>query len=196
MTHRSFQPISDAVAAGRGSGFGAAWRAVGRGLALAMLAGVLLAPPATQAASLTPPARVERRAAPEANLSLESGLVNAINAQREAHGLAALAVDPTLVEIARLRSDDLANRQYFSHVAPDGTTVFSILADYGIPYYFAGENLARNNAPGAASIDYAINGFMNSPSHRAIVLGAFTHVGIGATTDWNGFTYFAVVFMS
>ena len=195
MTHRSFQLVSDATKSGRSGGFVAARRAVRRGLAAALVAGALLASEA-HAATVAPAAHVQRAVTPEADASLEYGLMNAINGQREAYGLAPLAMDPTLVEIARVRSDDLANRQYFSHVAPDGTTAFSLLADYGVPYYFAGENLARNNAPGASSIDYAINGFMNSPSHRANVLGAFTYIGIGATTDWNGFTYFAVVFTS
>jgi uncharacterized protein YkwD len=196
LTHRSIQLVAEATKAGRPAGFGAVGRAIRRGLAAAIVAGALLAPVAAHAATVAPMTRAQRTVAPEADNALEYGLMNAINGQREAYGLAPLTMDATLVEIAHIRADDLANRQYFSHVAPDGSTAFSLLADYGVPYYLAGENLARNNAPGASAIDYAINGFMNSPSHRANVLGAFTYVGIGATTDGNGFTYFAVIFLS
>jgi uncharacterized protein YkwD len=123
----------------------------------------------------------------------ESGLANAMNAQRASAGVAPLAVDPALTDIARGRSDDQVSRGYFSHVTPDGQTIFDILTADGVPWTAAGENLAESR--GEDPVDAAITGFMQSPEHRDNVLnGEFHHVGVGAAQTADGITILSVVF--
>ncbi len=117
------------------------------------------------------------------------------NQQRAANGVGALQIDPTLVAVARQRAQDMATNNYFAHVSPSGQTAFDIIDAYGYVYALAGENIARNNYPVSQSVTVAMDGFMNSPGHRANILeGQFTKVGIGVATDGNGMYYFAVVF--
>ncbi len=123
----------------------------------------------------------------------ESGLANAMNAQRVSDGLAPLSVDPTLMVIARDRSDDQAARGYFSHVTPDGRTIYDILTADGVDWTAAGENLAESR--GEDPVNAAITGFMQSPEHRDNVLDTdYHHVGVGAAEEPDGTTILSVVF--
>jgi uncharacterized protein YkwD len=139
------------------------------------------APPAAPSVSLLP---------------LESDLLAAINAERAAAGLAALQPDPTLVNIARGRSEDMAQRGYFDHYTPEGTTVFDILAQYGVLYSYAGENLAYDTYPDDEAVAVAIRQLMASPPHRANILNVhYTMIGVGLATDATGAHYFTMVFV-
>jgi uncharacterized protein YkwD len=126
---------------------------------------------------------------------LESAMFQAHNQERSANGIASLQADGTLASIARERAQDMATKGYFSHTSPSGETAFTLMANYGYGYSIAGENIARNNYPEDQSVLAAMNGFMNSPGHRANILeGRFTKVGIGVAIDSDGMIYFAVVF--
>lgn len=127
---------------------------------------------------------------------LEAQMLEAINAQRSAAGLRPLALDSTLVAIGRARVNDMVRLGYFSHYRPDGTLALqSLLEEYGVAYSIAGENIARNNYAESESVAVAVQGFMNSPSHRANMLdGRYTHIGVGAVNDGGGMYYYAVIF--
>jgi uncharacterized protein YkwD len=117
------------------------------------------------------------------------------NQIRAANGVGALALDGTLVAAARQRAQDMASKNYFAHTSPSGETAFSIIDGYGYVYAIAGENIARNNYPQSQTVQVAMDGFMNSPGHRANILESrFTRVGVGVATDGNGMVYYAVVF--
>lgn len=126
----------------------------------------------------------------------EADFIRRLNGERAAVGLPALAVDANLVAIARLRSSDMAARGYFSHTSPDGQTAFTLLDQSGIPYSWAGENLARNNYPPAETVTVAVRDLMASPSHRANILNShYTRVGVGYTEDSDGMHYYTIVFV-
>ena len=117
------------------------------------------------------------------------------NSLRAGAGLAGLQLDGALVGMARSRAQDMAANNYFSHTSPSGVTVFSLMDGSGYVYAIAGENIARNNHADADSVQVAMNGFMNSPGHRANILDSrYTKVGIGMAVGANGMKYFAVVF--
>lgn len=123
-------------------------------------------------------------------------MLDAINAERAANGLAALQPDQTLTQIARMRSDDMLRRGYFDHYTPEGTTVFDMLAEYGVPYAHAGENLAFDTYPASESVSIAMQALMTSPSHRANILNAdYTLIGVGLATDASGVHYYTMVFV-
>jgi len=117
------------------------------------------------------------------------------NAERAGGGLPAFTLDGTLTQIARQRAQDMASKGYFSHTSPNGQTAFTLLNASGYSFSLAGENLARNNYPDSQSVSVAMNGFMQSASHRVNVLEPkFNRIGIGMALGADGLKYFAVVF--
>ena len=123
-------------------------------------------------------------------------LFNAINSERTSRGMAALAADGCVVYVAQARSDDMASRSYFSHSSPEGETAFSLMDANGVPYGWAGENLARNNYANDETVAVAIRDLMASQGHRDNILSAnYTALGVGYADDGAGMKYFTMVFI-
>ncbi len=111
-----------------------------------------------------------------------SNLLSGTNAQRAASGLGALALNATLNQAAQNKAQDMANKDYWSHTSPDGSTPWTFLNNAGYSYQSAGENLAY----GFSTSSGVITGWMNSPGHRANLLGTdFTEVGFGVVNAPN-----------
>lgn len=97
-----------------------------------------------------------------------------INEERAKHGLSALTMTDSLTQAANVRAKEIIGT--FSHTRPDGTSCFTVLAQLGISYRTAGENIAIGYATPAKVME----SWMNSDGHRANILSAkFTKVGIG-----------------
>lgn len=121
----------------------------------------------------------------------ENLTITLINQARASAGLAALKVDTELTSVARWRSKDMWDRNYFSHTipSPPGGNVFDELKRRGICYTVAGENIGINNYPDDQTTQVNFNGWMNSSTHRAIILGSgYNHIGVGAFKG-TGTTY-------
>jgi len=120
-----------------------------------------------------------------------------INKVRRKHGLSALKWNADLTSIAQAHSLDMANRNYFAHVTPDGVDLQNRYrrADFNcqVPagprrFLTGGENLhkgwrrtgrvtysdGRQEETGLLSIHdvaaIAVEGWMNSPGHRENIL--------------------------
>lgn len=105
----------------------------------------------------------------------EVQMLELINKERALAGVAPLVIDKELVKIARLKSQDMIDKNYFDHNSPTYGDPFTMLKDFGIKYGYAGENLAGNQ-----TVDKAHEALMNSPGHRKNILSPnYTHVGIG-----------------
>lgn len=105
----------------------------------------------------------------------EQRMLQLVNQERAAAGLAPLKANMELVRLARLKAQDMIKLNYFSHTSPTYGSPFDMIKSAGISYRYAGENLA-----GAYSVDVAHTNLMNSPGHRANILNAnFKEVGIG-----------------
>ncbi len=112
----------------------------------------------------------------------EQKMLNLVNSARASAGLKPLQADLSLVKLARLKAQDMINKNYFSHTSPTYGSPFDMMKSYGVSYRYAGENLA-----GAPTVDSAHTNLMNSTGHRANILnGNFTKVGIGVV---NGGPY-------
>lgn len=106
---------------------------------------------------------------------LEAQMLELVNRERSAQGLAVLAADPELTEVARRHSGDMFARGYFSHNTPEGKDPFQRIREGNVKFLTAGENLAL-----APTLQIAHTGLMNSPGHRANILRPqFGRVGIG-----------------
>ena len=106
---------------------------------------------------------------------LEAEMLNLVNRERIANGLAPLEADPELTEVARRHSADMFARSYFSHNTPENKTPFDRIRESDVSFRTAGENLAL-----APTLQIAHTGLMNSPGHRANILQSnFGRLGIG-----------------
>ena len=131
---------------------------------------------------------------PQAILDMEMDTHYAINAERAAESLPALVMDESLRAVARAHSQDMIDRDFFDHTNPDGDDVGDRLADAGISYAWAGENIAWNRGY-ADPVATTVDGWMGSPGHRANILRSqFTHTGIGIAVTTDSAYYFTQVF--
>lgn len=125
----------------------------------------------------------------------EQLLVQLTNQSRASAGLPALTVDPALTDIARWRSQDMIDRNYFSHqIPPNGTLVFAEMTARGYCYTTAGENIGTNNFPDDIATQSIHQGFMDSSGHRANILGNWTMIGVGAYKGADGKHMWTVLF--
>jgi uncharacterized protein YkwD len=127
----------------------------------------------------------------------ESQLIALTNQARASAGLPTLKVDATLKSIARWRSQDMAVRNYFAHAIPNppGGNVFKEMDRRGYCYHVAGENIGWNNSSDATATSKIMLAFMDSPGHKANILGkTWDHIGIGAYKEANGNHYWTVLF--
>ena len=125
-----------------------------------------------------------------------AALYQATNARRASVGLPALRENGYLNAIARMRSEEMAQYNYFSHTSPiTGENVFDLMDRYGVPFGYAGENLAKNNYPDSECVAVADQALWDSPSHHEnIVNPHYTQVGIALVVDATGMKYFTIVF--
>lgn len=112
-----------------------------------------------------------------------------VNSERTSRGYSKLKWDSTLEKAALRRAAETAVK--FSHTRPDGTMCYTVNNDAIVKRFpTSGENLAA----GSMSAKEAMNGWMNSPGHKANILdNNFTHIGI-ACAKVNGVLYWVQVF--
>lgn len=102
-------------------------------------------------------------------------LLSGTNNARVSNGLASFGINSQLNSAAQAKAQDMASKNYWAHVSPDGTEPWYFFQQAGYSYIRAGENLAYGFMTSQAAID----GWMNSPSHRANILGDYAEVGFG-----------------
>lgn len=112
-----------------------------------------------------------------------SGDINAeVNKIRQEYSLPPLKIDPLLNEVAMLKCNDMASRDYFSHEAPDGRKIWQ---QYQLgPYNKAGENLGLNYNNAIDLVD----GWEASQTHLDNLIDPnYRKVGYGLCLDNNKF---------
>ena len=126
----------------------------------------------------------------------EDLLARLTNGSRANGGLRTLAVDVELVELARWRSRDMAERGYFSHaIPPAGTKVFDELSARGYCYKVAGENIGWLAGPDGGAEARIQQMFLDSKKHRDVLMGAaWDVIGVGSWKRADGRHYWTVLF--
>jgi len=108
--------------------------------------------------------------------AFQNQVLQLVNKERAANGLKALTVNNELNKTATLKSEDMAKLNYFDHTSPTYGSPFDMMKKYGITYRTAGENIAM----GQATPEQVMQGWMNSPGHRANILNSsYTQIGVG-----------------
>ena len=115
---------------------------------------------------------------------------NLVNSDRAAYNLSPLTIDPELCRIARIKSQDMRDNQYFAHTSPTYGDVRDMLRHFGYSFSAAGENIAHH-----ATVEKSQAALLSSPGHRKNIMStAYTKVGVGVAIDPNGFVYLTQIF--
>lgn len=129
--------------------------------------------------------------------SEEMAFVVLINQHRASNGLGPLKTCVTLNRSAQGHSEDMRDKNYFSHDGLDGSDMVSRSCDacysFACPLQTAmGENIAAGNATASATF----NQWKNSSGHNANMLSAnFKVMGIGRATGGGNYgVYWTNVF--
>jgi uncharacterized protein YkwD len=115
-------------------------------------------------------------AAADKATTAEDAVIELTNQARATAGCAPLRFDARLRTAARRHSTDMGLNDYFSHTSQDGDTFADRIEAAGYPHPGA-ENIARGYQTPAEVMD----GWMNSPGHRANILNCgLRTIGVGA----------------
>lgn len=113
---------------------------------------------------------------------LATEAVRLTNVERAQHGCPELRVDDRLVAAAQGHSEDMAERDYFSHTSPEGEGPGERARDADYPWW-SGENIARGQRTAEAVVD----AWMNSEGHRANILNCQSvAIGMGVADSSRG----------
>ena len=126
-----------------------------------------------QAGSVAPPADASTDSTRQANVVEAARLVNEHRARVRCRPL---AWDAAAVRAAQAHSDDMARRDYFDDVSPEGHDVRDRLRAAGAHPLLAGENLAS----GPLEASEVVRAWLDSPAQRALIeTCGYTHQGVG-----------------
>lgn len=121
----------------------------------------------------------------------EKEVARLVNVERSKRGLQTLALNAQISKVARLKCQDMVNKHYFSHTSPTYGSPFKMMESFGIRFSTAGENIAYGQKTPAE----VMNGWMNSPGHRANILSrTYTNIGVGLAKTSTGVKYWTQMF--
>lgn len=107
------------------------------------------------------------------------------NGERITKHQSALQINTQLTAAAQAKANDMAARDYWSHISPSGTQPWNFIQTAGYQYRVAGENLAY----GFGTSEQVTEAWMQSPEHRDNMLNAaYQDVGFATANvrDFRG----------
>lgn len=128
----------------------------------------------------------------EEQWSYANRVIELVNIERTAYGLNPVTATYNLSSAAQARAIETST--YYSHTRPNGESCFTILKEYNVERWGAGENIAA----GQSTPEEVVTDWMNSPGHRANILNAkFKHLGVGYYEEPSAFygTYWCQMFI-
>ncbi len=144
-------------------------------------------------ATIIRPTGAKSSARPVPLSTIEQQIVDLVNAQRAAYGLGSLTVQSQLTDAAKSSTGLMVSTNRMSHVFPESPGLANLsdrLKAAGYQYSWAGENVASLYESAADVVD----GWMNSPGHRANILAAEAkEVGVSVAESSSGVLYFCLV---
>ncbi len=122
----------------------------------------------------------------------EQIFLNLINNKRIENHLPEFQLDENLLNIARLKANDIVENKYFAHTSPTYGSIFEMLRSNQISYNKASENIARN-----LNAESAIETLMNSESHKSNILSQdFNYTGIAVVNSPQYGKIFVEIFIA
>lgn len=117
---------------------------------------------------------------PAGAAGLEAQMIQWINAQRQANGLAALRAEARLGQAAQGHACDMAVRGYFGHQRAGGPDFSARVKATGYRFRTAAENIAKVGAP---DVSRATTVWRDSAGHwRNILNPQVSEIGVGVAT--------------
>lgn len=124
--------------------------------------------------------------------ALENEVIRLVNIERANRGLHQLSANWELSRVARYKSQDMINKNYFAHNSPTYGSPFRMMEDFGIRFTAAGENIAY----GQRSPQEVMKSWMNSSGHRSNILSpTYNQIGVGVAKKANGTLYWTQMFI-
>ena len=118
-------------------------------------------------------------------VSFEQEVIRLTNIERAKAGLPELKANWELCRVARIKSQEMSDKKYFSHQSPSYGSPFDMIKKFGISYKTAGENIAM----GQRTPQAVVTAWMNSEGHRKNILNAsFKEIGVGYVSSGNYWT--------
>jgi uncharacterized protein YkwD len=152
-------------------------------------------PPAPRPPPVTPPVP------PPADMDEQvRRLYAAQDRARVGAGLAPLRVDARLAEAAIVQARDCAATNHLDHRGVDGSWPWDRTRAAGYPGRNISENAAQQPGPSLnwggdpRSPEWAVDGWMQSPGHRANLLGPYADTGAAYADSADGTRYFIAVY--
>jgi len=103
-------------------------------------------------------------------------VIRLINEERVRRGLAMVSADGRLMAAAQRHAGDMATHHFLGHTGSDGSTPYTRVREAGYRPIALGEVCGR----GQRSPREIVDGWLTSPGHRAVILGAaYTEIGVG-----------------
>ena len=125
--------------------------------------------------------------------SIEQQVVDLTNQERQKHGVNPLHLDWEVARVARYKSAEMRDKNYFAHESPTYGSPFQMLTAFDVNYRGAGENIAA----GQTTPQEVVNSWMNSEGHRRNILDPnFTHIGVGYATGGSYRFYWTQMFIT
>jgi uncharacterized YkwD family protein/spore coat assembly protein SafA len=125
--------------------------------------------------------------------SIEQQVIDLTNQERQKRGLNPLHLDWEVARVARYKSTEMRDKNYFAHESPTYGSPFQMLTAFDVNYRGAGENIAA----GQTTPQEVVNSWMNSEGHRRNILDPnFTHIGVGYATGGSYGFYWTQMFIT
>ena len=117
--------------------------------------------------------------------AFELEVVRLINIERENYNLNPLAINPNLMMAARFHSQEMVELRYFSHRSPHhGRGIYraEMFGHENIQEHVWG--VRENISSGVRTPQQVVQAWMNSPGHRAAILGEiYLTIGVGTVQN-------------
>jgi uncharacterized protein YkwD len=116
--------------------------------------------------------------------AVERAVHDEVNDRRAEHGVSKLDYSEEVAAVARAHSDDMVQRDYYSHISPDGATFMDRYERHNVGCDEGGENInkytLREDDTAESAAAQLVQQWMDSPGHRANLLNdRWTVEGIG-----------------
>ena len=120
--------------------------------------------------------------------TIEQEVIELVNDLRLQLGLKAVEQSESLTTTARLKSEDMAKYNYFSHEDLNGNLITTQMKKDGVSYKAWGENIAYigGNVSADTLAQQFMTNWMNSSGHRENILSTkFSSIGVGVKKIGN-----------
>ncbi|KAG3183445.1 hypothetical protein PC116_g18290 [Phytophthora cactorum] len=109
-------------------------------------------------------------------------MLELVNEQRTANSLSLLCMNGKLLPSALHHSKDMAANDFMGHNGSDGSTMEERITEAGFDWTAVGENVAA----GQETVSDVMTAWMNSPEHKANILGDYKMFGTAYAYNADG----------